>query len=253
MEDAAMAELQDSPIGLEQLRGELATACRVMAARGLAEGILGHVSVRVGPDRLLVRCRGPRERGLLFTVPEDIRMTSFDGSLDPGDGYSAPNELPLHAELLRQRPEFASVVHAHPVAVVAAGLADLSLRPIFGAFNIPAMRLALEGIPTYPRAVLIRRVDLAQEMVAAMGPSPVCILRGHGLTAAGTDIRQAIVRALNVDELARVSLDVARAGGRPADLPDDDVAELPDLGSAFNDGLVWEHNVALLERMVGAV
>jgi ribulose-5-phosphate 4-epimerase/fuculose-1-phosphate aldolase len=234
------------PGDLEHLRADLATACRIMAARGLAEGILGHVSARIGPDRLLVRCRGPRERGLLFTRPDDIRVTSLDGLVDPGDEYSLPNELALHAELLRQRPEYSAVVHAHPVAVVTASLAEVPLRPIFGAFNIPAMRLALDGIPTYPRAVLIRRADLAKEMVTAMRSSPVCILRGHGLTTAGSDIRQAVVRALNVDELARVSLDIRRAGGRLSDLPPEDIAELPDLGSSFNDGLVWEHGVALL-------
>jgi ribulose-5-phosphate 4-epimerase/fuculose-1-phosphate aldolase len=228
---------------------ELATACRILAARHLAEGILGHVSVRIGRDRLLVRCRGPLERGLLFTVPDDIRVTDFDGTIDPGGGYRVPNELPLHAELLRLRPEFSAVVHAHPPAVVTLGLADLPLRPIVGAFNIPAMLLARDGIPTYPRAVLIRRRELAHEMVAAMQNRPVCLLRGHGLTAAGDGIRQAVVRALNVDELARITLDVARTGGQPADIPDEDVAELPDLGSSFNDGLIWAHNVALLQEV----
>jgi ribulose-5-phosphate 4-epimerase/fuculose-1-phosphate aldolase len=81
-----------------------------------------------------------------------------------------------------------------------------------------------------------------------MRGSQVCVLRGHGLTAAGADIRQAVVRALNVDELARITLDVAHAGGKPEQIPDADIAELPDLGSSFNDGLIWAHNVALLEH-----
>jgi ribulose-5-phosphate 4-epimerase/fuculose-1-phosphate aldolase len=78
-------------------------ACRILARQGLIDGILGHVSVRVGDDRLLVRCRGPRERGLLFTTVEEIRLLHFDGSGDLGE-YSAPNELPLHVETLRPRP-----------------------------------------------------------------------------------------------------------------------------------------------------
>lgn len=238
----------DTSDELELLRTELATACQIMAARGLAEGILGHVSLRIGPERLLIRCRGPRERGLLFTTSDDIRVTNFDGTLDPGNDYAPPNELPLHAELLKARPDYSAVVHAHPPAVVAVSLADVPLRPVIGAFNIPAMRLALHGIPEYPRPVLIRRPDLAHEMLAAMGESPVCVLRGHGLTTAGSDVREAIVRALDVDELARISLDVARAGGHPADITDKDIEELPDLGSSFNNGLIWEHNVALLQQ-----
>lgn len=227
---------------------QVARACRILAHQGLASGILGHVSLRVGTGELLVRCRGPRERGLLFTTPEDIRLLDLDGERDPGDGYSAPNELPLHTEVMRKRPDVGSVVHAHPPAVVAADLAGVALRPIVGSFNIPALRMAREGIPVYPRGVLIRRRDLAEEMLAAMGRSAVCVLRAHGLTAVGESVPQAVERALNVDDLARMCLDVARAGGKPADLPEEDVAELPDLGSAFNDSLLWEHHVAQLRH-----
>jgi hypothetical protein len=53
----------------------VAVACRVLAARGLADGILGHISLRVSGEAMLVRCRGPRERGLAFTTPDDIRRT----------------------------------------------------------------------------------------------------------------------------------------------------------------------------------
>src|ERR1700761_4251675 len=77
-------------------RAEAALACRVLAMEGLADGAVGDVSVRVGPDRMLVRCRRPRDRGMLRTGPEDIRLTSLDGSLDPGDGYAVPDELALH-------------------------------------------------------------------------------------------------------------------------------------------------------------
>ena len=55
-----------------------------------------------------------------------------------------------------------------------------------------------------------------------------------------------MIRALNVDELARMCLEVAQAGGSPADLPPEDLAELPDLGSAFNDTLLWRYHTARL-------
>jgi ribulose-5-phosphate 4-epimerase/fuculose-1-phosphate aldolase len=99
---------------LEAVRHDIADACRVMAARGLATGVLGHVSVRVDAEHLLVRCRGPRERGIAFTEPADVRLVNLDGEGDLEGGYSVPNELPLHTEVLRSRPEVRSVVHAHP-------------------------------------------------------------------------------------------------------------------------------------------
>jgi ribulose-5-phosphate 4-epimerase/fuculose-1-phosphate aldolase len=235
------------PAVLAALRRTVALACRILAARGLAEDVLGHVSARIDERRLLVRCRGPAERGLLFSTPDDVHPIDLDGPGELPGGYAAPNELPIHTGVLRARPDIAAVVHAHPPAILLAGLAGVALRPVFGAYNIPAMRLAAAGVPSYDRAVLIRRRDLAEQMVAAMGGADVLVLRGHGIVAAGASVEQAVVRALNLDVLARVCVDVARLGGAPPDLPAEDLAELPDLGGAFNDELLWRHHVARLE------
>ncbi|MEJ2865559.1 class II aldolase/adducin family protein [Actinomycetospora flava] len=231
---------------LTEQRALIATACRVLAHRGLAPGVLGHVSLRVGHDRCLVRCRGPQERGLAFTQPADVRLVTLDGEMLEGDGYTVPNELPLHTEVLRARPDVHAVVHAHPPDTVAADLAGLTLRPIVGAFDIPGAHLAAGGVPVYPRAVLVRNRALAREMVAALGDRPVVLLRGHGLTATGASVEEAVLRARSVDTLAAMTLAVARAGGIPRDLPPDDLAELPDLGGGFTHDTAWRHEVASL-------
>ena len=231
---------------LRELRREVALACRVLAHAGLVADVLGHVSVRVGEDALLVRCRGPQEKGLLFTTPDDIGLFRLNGSVALADGYAAPSELPIHAETMRARPEVAAVVHAHPPAIVTADLAGLKLRPVVGAYNIPAMAMARDGIPVYPRAVLVRTANLAAEMLAAMGSAPVCVLRGHGVTTTGSSVPAAVVRALNLDALAKVVLAAAQAGGHPADLPAADLAELPDLGAVLDTESVWRYHLARL-------
>jgi ribulose-5-phosphate 4-epimerase/fuculose-1-phosphate aldolase len=226
----------------------VALACRILAHHGLAEDVLGHVSMRTGADRMLVRCRGPQESGLLFTMPQDVHEVGLDtdGRLD--GGYQVPNELPIHSEVLRARPDVGAVVHVHPPSVVAADLSGLHLRPIIGAYNIPALRMAHEGIPVYPRGVLIRRRELGAEMVEAMGDKPVCVLRAHGIVTTGKTVEEAVVRALNIDSLARLTLRIGPAAHDVPDLPADDIAELPDLGSGFNDGQVWRYHVARLHR-----
>jgi ribulose-5-phosphate 4-epimerase/fuculose-1-phosphate aldolase len=234
---------------LVELRRVVAQACRILAFQGLAEDVLGHVSVRVGPEQLLVRCRGPHERGLLFTTPADVHLVRLGGEAAelPG-GYSVPSELPIHTELFRRRDDVQAVVHAHAPSVIIADLAGLTLRPIIGSYNIPAMRLTLGGIPVYRRAVLIRRPALAAEMVAAMGDAPVCVLRGHGVTTIGGTVAEAVIRALNLESLARIAVGVARAGGQPPDVPAEDIAELPDLGPTLNEEHLWRHHTARLEH-----
>ena len=162
------------------------------------------------------------------------------------NGYSVPNELPIHVEVLRAHPDVRAVVHAHPPAVIAADLAGVPLVPLVGAYHIPAVRLAADGIPVFPRGVLIRTAALASEMVAAMGDRPVCVLRGHGITTTGESVEQAVARALALDSLARMACRVVALGGTVRALPDTDLALLPDLGSGFNDELVWRYHEARL-------
>lgn len=232
--------------GLQELRSLVVQACRVLAHQGVVDTVLGHVSCRVGPDLMLIRCRGPEEKGLRFTTPGDVRLVHFDGSwAEDSEGYTPPNELPIHGETLRRRTELGAVVHAHPPAVVACSIAGLELRPIFGSFNIPAMRLAARGVPVYNRSVLIRRADLAAEMLAAMGTARCCVLAGHGVTVAGGSVEDATVATLDLNALASMTLMVAATGREPEVVPPEDMAELPDLGSELNLRSVWRHFVAL--------
>jgi hypothetical protein len=40
----------------------------------------------------------------------------------------------------------------------------------------------------------------------------------------------------------------ARLGGRAAEIPAEDVAELPDLGGSFNDVMLFRHHLARLRQ-----
>ncbi len=92
--------------------------------------------------------------------------------------------------------------------------------------------------------MLIRTETLAHEMMGALGDRRVCLLRGHGIVAVGTTLQQAIVAAVNLNELCTITLELARLGANPPALGKADLAELPDLGGHFNDELVWRSLVA---------
>jgi ribulose-5-phosphate 4-epimerase/fuculose-1-phosphate aldolase len=236
---------------LDQQRRLVAQGCRVAAARGLVEGILGHLSLRVDDDHLLIRCRSDADAGVAFTRPSDVRLIEFDGSAGTSgelDGYRVPNELPIHVETMLADSRHRAVAHLHPPAVVAADLAGIAIRPIYGAYDIPGAKLARRGVPVYKRAVLIRNSQLGKEMVAAMRGGPVVICRGHGITSAAPSIQEAVLQAISLDALARMSLRVRAAGGTLRDIDDSDWDDLPDLGSGFNTEAAWRHEVARLDR-----
>jgi 3,4-dihydroxyphthalate decarboxylase len=221
-----------------------------MAACGLVEHILGHISVRLPGDELLVRCRGPVESGLASTTVGDVRQVPLRGDRDLG-AWTAPNELPIHRVLLSRRPSVTAVVHAHPPAVVAWSLLDQPLVPLYGAYDIPGARLAADGVPTWDRSALIRTDELAGAMADVLGDRPVVVLRGHGIVSvAGGDaaeaVQRAVLQAVAVDTLAKMSMAVRRAGGTPRPIADADLADLPDLGGGFNVETMWRH---LLTRL----
>ncbi len=234
---------------LDRQRALVAQGCRVAAARGLVDGILGHLSLRVDDERLLIRCRSDSDTGVAFTRSSDIRLVRFDGT--PGaagelDGYRVPNELAVHVEPMLADSRRRAVAHLHPPNVVAADLAGISICPIYGAFDIPGAWLARGGVPVYERAVLIRNARLGQEMVAAMGARPVVICRGHGIVSAAGTVEQSVLQAISLDQLALMSLRVRTAGGTLREIAERDWEDLPDLGPSFTADAAWRHEVARL-------
>jgi 3,4-dihydroxyphthalate decarboxylase len=237
------------PGGATTLAEPIATACQVLADTGLAPNVLGHVSVRLAEDEVLIRCRGPRERGLAFTTAEDARRITLAGEPVDTGAWTVPNEWPIHTAILRRRPDVTAVVHAHPAAVVTMSLAGLPWLPIVGAYDIPATRIAAGGVPVWPRAVLVNSPELGDDLATCLADRPVVVLHGHGLVAVGTGepehaIAEAVTNAVAVDSLARMTLAVRAAGAAPTAIADDDLAALPDLGTGFTVETMWRHLVA---------
>jgi hypothetical protein len=82
----------------------------------------------------------------------------------------------------------------------------------------------------------------------------VVVLRGHGLVSVAggeprTAVARAVLQAIAVDSIARMSLTVLAAGGTLQPISDEDLAALPDLGGGFNVDTMWRH---LVRRTAGA-
>ena len=227
-------------------RARVAEACRALTHAGVLSGVLGHVSLRLEDGALLVRSRGPDEQGLRFSRPGDVMKVDSDGdALDDRSDVRAPNELPIHTAVMRRRPDVNAVVHAHPYHTLLVGIADLDLVPLVGAYNIPATRLAAnDRIARFPRAALINDWELASQLAANMGTRNACLLRGHGIVTCGATLEEAVITAVDLEQLCRVTIDVHRLGVAPRPISDEDLTQLPDLGAAFNADMAYRALVA---------
>ena len=200
------------------LAKKVALSCQILAKLGLFKETTGHVSARSADGaNMLIRGRGREETGLLFTTASDVVLANFDSQRIQKSGIlKPPNESVIHGEIYKVRPAVGGIVHAHPASVVLASMAGIALRPIFGGYDPRAMRMAINGIPVYRSSLTLHRVEHVHEMMAVMGDSDICVLRGHGAVVCGTSVEDATIKAIKLDGLARMNLQAASLGNVPS-------------------------------------
>jgi ribulose-5-phosphate 4-epimerase/fuculose-1-phosphate aldolase len=77
-------------------------------------------------------------------------------------------------------------------------------------------------IGTYPTSITIHDDEKGERFADFMGSSKVALMRGHGVTVVGSSIEDATVRALEFNELLRITYD-AYLLGDPKPLPQGDI------------------------------
>ncbi len=191
---------------IDDLREQVALSCRIIGRLGLTREPNGHVSARIpGTDTVIIKARGAGESALSYVEVEDLITVDLDGKmLDGRDGLAAPAEVFIHTQLYRARPELGSVIHIHPAAIVAFTIAEKPILPIIGAYNPSALRLIQDGLPSYPRSVLINSGERGIDLAKTIGNASACVMRGHGITTAGRSVEESTLTAIHLNELAEL-------------------------------------------------
>jgi ribulose-5-phosphate 4-epimerase/fuculose-1-phosphate aldolase len=203
----------------------VAQACRVLGKQEMTHGALGHVSYRLDGDRMLIKAKGVEESALRFTEPKDIIEIDFNGDpVDGPEGLRPPSECFIHIQIMKAHPEVNTVIHCHPEHAVLMTIVDKEMVPIYGPAR-PGSNIPLEGLPIYPRSHTITTPEMGDALVSTMGESKVALMRGHGITAYGSNVKDATVRALALNEYVTM-LYKAYLLGTPRAIPDEDIADM---------------------------
>src|SRR3954452_1509444 len=210
---------------LDAARTVVAQSCRIIGKMDMTREPAGHVSYRIpGTDRILIKARGAGEAALRYVTPDDLIICDMDGKKVEGrDDLSAPNEVFIHTWLYRTRPDVNAVIHVHPTTVVLFTICNKELLPLIGAYDPFALRMILDGVPRYPRSVLISNDALGQDLAGAIGDKNVCLMRGHGITAVGPSVEEATITAWRLNDLAEINYKAALLGN-PEPISDEDIA-----------------------------
>lgn len=104
--------------------------CRRLYERGLIAGLDGNVSVRLGPDRVLVT---PSGMSKVDVRPADLVEVALDGTRRTSRGArsyrEASSEVYLHLRMYSRRPDVTAVVHAHPPVATGFAVVGETLPP----------------------------------------------------------------------------------------------------------------------------
>lgn len=191
---------------VENLKIEVAACTRLLNAEGIL-GYSGHVSVRL-PDgeSLLIQSFDASRSDL---VPDELYIVDLDGNVLDGPSDARPvNEVEIHSEVLRARPDVNAVLHYHPeIATLFTMVEGIDLIPM----KNHAYRWA-SGIPTHPESWHIDSPERGRAMAETMGPHNALLLRAHGAVLVSEDIPSLMVDAVHFEENAKALYDAARLG-----------------------------------------
>lgn len=227
----------------------MAGACRILGRMGLADGLLGHITVRdpEEPHHFWVN-----PLGVSFThidVPSLVRVDEH-GEIVEGHHPVNPVGLLLHAAVHRTRPEVEAVCHAHADHGRTWATLGRLLDPISQDACVFFERQALI---VEPRVAF--DTESADEFARQFGAALVAIQEGHGVFTTGQSVDEAAWWFIQVERACRTQL-MAEAVGTPKRWPDASARGIarsigsPSFGWASFQPL-WDEILAAHPELVG--
>ena len=210
---------------LEQ-RNEILLAVHDLEEKGFNHGSSGNVSMRCGSGILIT----PTGCNASTLTPEGVVVLGPDDQV-VGDGVPS-SEWHMHASILRAFPHVNAVVHTHADACVALSCLGMPLPAFhymvaaFGGSDVRCAKYATFGT-----------ADLAASAVEALDGRTACLLANHGMIAIGATLKAACDATIKLETLARQYL-LAKQGGTPVILPEDEMARVRERYKTYGRGRI---------------
>ena len=184
---------------------ELATAHRILAMLGHEDLTSGHLSWRDPHGRGLWIKRSRIGMDEAFGIADFI-LIDFDGKKLAGPG-SCHVEWPIHAEIMRARPEVRTVGHTHAFYAQIFSTTNEPLRPV------GKQGVWFDDIPKFKETCnLVRTPELGRRLATKLGAADAVFMLSHGIAFVGTTIREATMIAIFLEKAVRAQITIASTG-----------------------------------------
>lgn len=216
-EKARVLRLANTPAAWEE-KVKLAAAYRILARKGLDDGVAGHISMRVpgAPDYFWVN-----PFGLFFheVSADNLVLVNASGEIIEGDYPINFAGFCIHSAIHHARPDVNCAAHTHPPAGSAFSSLDMLIETVdqtcCSFYDDHAIYREYTGI--------VVTGEQATSIVEAIGQRRALILANHGLLTAATTIEQALIDMLDMERSCEINLK-ALATGKPIQTAPPDIA-----------------------------
>ncbi len=178
-----------------EARQSIIDACLWMNSSGLNQGTSGNISLRSDEGALIT----PSSMAYEDMVAEDIMLLPGDGLSGEAIGPNRPSsEWRFHADIYNERDDVHAVVHTHSIYATALSMLGRDIPAchymigIFGGDSIRCAEYAHYG-----------SAELSANALVALKDRTGCLLGTHGAIACGSDLKQALWRAGELEALSQ--------------------------------------------------
>ncbi|MCF0132790.1 MAG: class II aldolase/adducin family protein [Blautia sp.] len=171
--------------------------------KGLINGTSGNITMRdpENPNIVAITPSGISYTGM---TAGDIAIVELkeDGTNEWIEGpYKPSSELPMHAAVLRSRPDVNATIHTHSMnATICAMGENPELRPI----TPPQCEFTPIAIVSF---TMPGSNEVAAKVAAAIGETgSVCLIKNHGMFTCGKDMKSAMHATVYTEEMAQTTV-----------------------------------------------
>lgn len=195
---------------------EVADACRILAATGLAELFTGHVSKRVGDDTVYIPEHLHDEgKGIESVRPNNVIEVDLQGRPVNSD-LEPVGEYTIHTSIYRERDEVQSITHSHPLYATALSAAGCEI-------DLISMAAAVSGsaeVHDPGSQILLFSSEDGDQLAETLGEDDSVLIRGHGAVTTGRTVAESIIRMWYLERAARIQSIASQAGSPNAFPPE---------------------------------
>jgi len=189
----------------------LVSANRILARENVVDAF-GHVSIRVPQNSgqyIMSRSRSPE-----LVEFSDLMEFALDGEAVDSQGRVVYGERMIHGAIYEARSEINAVVHNHSLAVLPFSLTATALKPAIHVAAVIGEEIPVWDIREHfgETDMLVRTMEQARNMTAAMGASSCLLLRGHGAVIAAQNLKEAVMIAVYLQVNALVQTEAMKMG-----------------------------------------